>query len=133
MRKDTFRAMKTEGQILSDLIKREDAIDAFQERWARTIDYNGTGEDLALECEEVINNIPSAGTEIDSIRADAYVKGIDSERKRISDWCRPQGEWIKNILGIVICSECKRPRRDNRVNHINFCNSCGARMKGGRR
>lgn len=43
---------------------------------------------------------------------------------------RPQGEWIKDNLGTVICSECKRPRRDNRINHINFCNSCGARMKG---
>jgi hypothetical protein len=43
---------------------------------------------------------------------------------------RPQGEWIKDNLGTVICSECKRPRRDNRVNHINFCNSCGAMMKG---
>lgn len=42
---------------------------------------------------------------------------------------RPQGEWIKDNLGTVICSECKRPRRDNRINHINFCNSCGARMK----
>ena len=43
---------------------------------------------------------------------------------------RPQGEWIKDNLGTVICSECKRPRRDNRINHINFCNSCGCRMKG---
>ena len=34
---------------------------------------------------------------------------------------RPKGEWIKDNLGTVICSECKRPRRDNRVNHINFC------------
>ena len=41
---------------------------------------------------------------------------------------RSQGEWIKDNLGTVICSECKRPRRDNRVNHINFCNSCGAKM-----
>lgn len=43
---------------------------------------------------------------------------------------RPQGYWIKDNLGTVICSECKRPRRDNRVNHINFCNSCGASMEG---
>ena len=43
---------------------------------------------------------------------------------------RPQGEWIKDNLGTVICSECKRPRRDNRIGHVNFCNSCGARMKG---
>lgn len=43
---------------------------------------------------------------------------------------RPQGKWIKDNLGTVICSECKRPRRDSRVNHVNFCNSCGAHMKG---
>jgi len=50
--------------------------------------------------------------------------------KAIPSADRPQGEWIKDNLGTVICSECKRPRRDNRINHINFCNSCGARMKG---
>jgi hypothetical protein len=43
---------------------------------------------------------------------------------------RPQGEWIEDNLGTVICSECKRPRRDNRIGHVNFCNSCGARMEG---
>ena len=53
---------------------------------------------------------------------DAFMRGGKADR--------PQGEWIKDNLGTVICSECKRPRRDNRVNHINFCNSCGARMKG---
>lgn len=43
---------------------------------------------------------------------------------------RPQGKWIKNYYGTVICSECKCPRRDNRVGHIKYCNACGARMKG---
>ena len=55
---------------------------------------------------------------------------IEREIKAIPSADRPRGEWIKDNLGTVICSECKRPRRDNRVNHINFCNSCGARMKG---
>jgi hypothetical protein len=56
------------------------------------------------------------------------LESMDELMSMIAD--RPQGEWIKDDLGTVICSECKRPRRDNRVNHINFCNSCGARMKG---
>ena len=55
---------------------------------------------------------------------------IEKEINAIPSADRPQGKWIKDNLGTVICSECKRPRRDNRVNHINFCNSCGARMKG---
>lgn len=41
------------------------------------------------------------------------------------------GEWIKNFLGIDICSKCGEPMRDRRVNHINFCNCCGADMRGG--
>ena len=40
------------------------------------------------------------------------------------------GEWIKNFLGIDICSKCGEPMRDRRVNHINFCNCCGADMRG---
>lgn len=45
---------------------------------------------------------------------------------------RPQGEWIRDDIGTLICSECKRPRRDSRIGHTNFCNSCGAQMKGAR-
>lgn len=83
---------------------------------------------------------------MESVQAEAYNRGIDSERKRIADaWCKAEyergykdgresaerkGKWKKDNFGTVICSECKRPRRDNRVNHVNFCNSCGAKMKG---
>lgn len=59
---------------------------------------------------------------------DNVVISKETYKKLLANY-RPQGEWIKNDLGTVICSECKRPRRDNRVNHINFCNSCGARMR----
>ena len=40
------------------------------------------------------------------------------------------GKWVKDALGMTVCSECRRWRRDNRKSHINFCNSCGARMIG---
>jgi hypothetical protein len=60
----------------------------------------------------------------------AFEKGFRIGVKKGAITNRPQGEWIKDNLGTVICSECKRPRRDNRIGHVNFCNSCGARMKG---
>ena len=45
---------------MSDLIRREDAIKVLRERWARTTSYDGIGEDIGEECEEVIEAIPSA-------------------------------------------------------------------------
>ena len=60
---------------------------------------------------------------INGIRAsiDGMVS-VDPERKT--------GKWIKDEVGTVVCSVCKRPRRDNRVDHITFCNACGADMRG---
>ena len=118
---------------MSDLINGREMLKRYQEDLCYGIackECSMCTEDGGCRVEEWIDKYPSAETEIEIIRAEAYVKGIDSERKRISDWCRPQGEWIKDNLGTVICSECKRPRRDNRIGHVNFCNSCGARMKG---
>ena len=40
------------------------------------------------------------------------------------------GKWVKDALGMTVCSECRRWRRDNRTSHVNFCNSCGVRMIG---
>ena len=94
---------------MSDLIKREDAIKAVAQdlMYESCIQSEYASDELSdwLEVAKVmLEEVPPAD--------------------------RPQGEWIKDNLGTVICSECKRPRRDNRIGHINFCNSCGCRMKG---
>ena len=65
----------------------------------------------------IVGDIPAVDVELNFKLA--YERGKEN---------RPQGKWIKDNLGTVICSECKRPRRDSRVGHTNFCNSCGARM-----
>ena len=110
-----------------DIIYREDAINLlwyFQDEC----------------CSAVVGDfekLPSAETEIEIIRAEAYAKGIDSERKRISDWCRPQGKWIKFGLGrgtrILFCTNCERrievPLSQGDSNY-DYCPNCGARMKG---
>ena len=107
---------------MSDLIRREDAIKAVEECLKLLARPRYT-------VKTAIEAIPS----VDIPHSDDWEKYSDRlwknayERGKAD---RPQGEWIKDNLGTVICSECKCPRRDNRVNHINFCNSCGARMKG---
>ena len=87
-----------------DLIRRSDAIKALRKRWARTINYDGIGEDIGEECEEAINSIP------------------------VTD--RPQGEWKQNVFRSDIyryeCSNCKAHHRAR----YDYCPSCGARMKG---
>jgi len=92
---------------MSDLINGREMLKRYQEDLCYGIackDCPMCTEDGGCRVEEWIDKFPSAD--------------------------RPQGEWIKDNLGTVICSECKRPRRDNRIGHVNFCNSCGARMKG---
>lgn len=44
---------------MEEWIKKSDAIKALRERWARTISYDGIGEDIGEECEKVIEAIPS--------------------------------------------------------------------------
>ena len=100
---------------MKDTIYKEDAIKALRERWARTTSYDGIGEDIGEECEEVIEAIPSAD--------------------------RPQGMWeLVPCTGLseyfegvkhgfrYRCSNCKDERRRNKLE--NFCPHCGARMKG---
>lgn len=99
-----------------DTILRSDAIKALRERWARTTSYDGIGEDIGEECEEVINALPSAD--------------------------RPQGEWVESFKPITVkqgaytgikfvhdgwsCSECSEVVEKRYPN----CPYCLARMRG---
>ena len=125
---------------MSDLINGREMLKRYQEDLCYGIackDCSMCTEDGGCRVEEWVDKFPSAETEIEIIRAEAYVKGIDSERKRISDWCRPQGEWI-DIGDFEQCSVCKGTRLKEfqsyygKVTWIKtpYCPSCGARMKG---
>lgn len=109
---------------MSDLIKREDAIKVI---WAEGI--NPSEDGMVFEVQSHIDRdirlIPAADSEVQIIEAEAYIRGIDSERKRISDWCRPQGKWIDDeFLGKYRCSECDYYS----VDEFDYCPNCGARM-----
>ena len=45
---------------MNDLISRQAAISAINERWSKTENFDGWGADISEECEEVLNTIPSA-------------------------------------------------------------------------
>lgn len=113
-----------------DTILRSDAIEAVYQAYRRPSD-----DEVFIRMREELKRLPR--TSIATIQANVEVD-MDELVKRVTEEIRnsfildpvKRGKWIKDNLGTVICSECKRPRRDNRINHINFCNSCGARMKG---
>jgi len=49
---------------MSDLIDRQAAIDALKNRWKKTRNYEGIGDDIAEECELYLKQVPSAQPEI---------------------------------------------------------------------
>lgn len=129
---------------MENLIKREDAIDAIegtdwyhQNRNKDMVSGANSDEHQAwYKAEDVykaLKEVPSADAELEIIKAEAYAKGIDSERKRISDWCRPSGEWIRDGHHIR-CKKCGAyfcdTDREGDSYPQDFCPNCGARMKG---
>ena len=48
---------------MDDLISRQAAIDALKNRWKKTRNYEGIGDDIAEECELYLKQVPSAQPE----------------------------------------------------------------------
>lgn len=44
---------------MDDLISRQAAIDALRNRWLKTMNFDGIGEDIAEECEICLRTVPS--------------------------------------------------------------------------
>ena len=49
---------------MHDLISRQAAIDALRNRWLKTINFDGIGEDIAEECEICLRTVPSAQPDV---------------------------------------------------------------------
>ena len=63
---------------MSDTISRQAAIDALKNRWKKTRNYEGIGDDIAEECELYLKQLPSAQPELDEWCTDC--KEYDQER-----------------------------------------------------
>ena len=49
---------------MNDLISRQAAIDMLKNRWKKTRNYEGIGDDIAEECELYLKQVPSVQPEI---------------------------------------------------------------------
>lgn len=91
---------------MSDLIKREDAIDA-----------------IGADIDEIDALDPSAGIKKACIRRAIWkVMGVPSAD-------RPQGHWTKTDVATYRCSECGKKQIADDVNELNFCCCCGSQNK----
>ena len=106
---------------MSDLIKREDAIETIHNYWKKRLDTLPTADiqqiDKILEHNKTLCN---------------FIDAIPSAD-------RPQGEWEIEYRGNgwndywdYTCSNCgkKYERADAVLYKANFCPNCGAKMKG---
>ena len=96
---------------MDDLISRQAAIDVLRNRWLKTMNFDGIGEDIAEECEIYLRTVPSAQPTVNTARHGHWIY-----RSFVDDW-----------IGLLyICSEC----RDFCDSRYRFCPSCGAKMDG---
>ena len=129
-----------------DVISRQAAIDALKNRWKKTRNYEGIGDDIAEECELYLKQLPLAQPEIktdgDTISRQQTIDALMQEFKRIPTNSiraklvvenlpsaqpeRKTGRWIRSSNKLVpyYCSSCT-----GRFNYEwNFCPNCGAKM-----
>ena len=86
-----------------DLISRQAAIDALKNRWRKTRNYEGIGDDIAEECELYLKQLPSAQPE------------------------REKGKWTDDNA----CPFCGfQPWYERDIHTLSYCPNCGADMRG---
>ena len=119
---------------MSDLISRQDAIDALGEE---PDIWNDTEEEWAyrnawVEHISAIKSLPSADAVSRDDLIKAYEKGLQAQVVDLTE-SRPTGEWVEKD-GECVCSEC-----GNSVSFSwtedgwvlgKFCQTCGAKMGG---
>ena len=92
---------------MSDLIRREDAIEAYSDIYWIDDRLNLAFREELDKIDEKIRNIPTV---------------------EVAD--RPQGEWKPKNHHTDYCSNCGFEETQWRTADYNFCPSCGARMEG---
>jgi len=98
-------------QTMNDLIRREDAIEAYSDIYWIDDRLNLAYREELDKIDEKIRNIPTV---------------------EVAD--RPQGEWIPSDTDGFVCSVCKNGYRNQPTlmgrPMFEYCPVCGARMKG---
>ena len=81
---------------MSDTISRQAAIDMLKNRWKKTRNYEGIGDDIAEECELYLKQVPSAQPDVpdtnvgDCISRQAVVKFFNDWISCLDENCHHQ-------------------------------------------
>ena len=91
---------------MSDLIDRQAAIDALKNRWKKTRNYEGNGDDIAEECELYLKQVPSAQPETyeDAVSRNAIIQKLNTMDRYVSEeliLCDTDKKFPKNEVFIV--------------------------------
>ena len=92
---------------MDDLISRQAAIDMLKNRWKKTRNYEGIGDDIAEECELYLKQVPSA----QPVRKGHWIGYAGT----IGNECSICHTWLDVMQGTA---------------EMNFCPNCGAKMDG---
>ena len=111
---------------MSDLIDRQQAIDALKNRWLKTRNYEGIGEDIAEECEIYLRTVPSiqfatdtnVGTKLGTnlISRQTVLDAIDEISREVDDgdgfdyakWREYFYELPSAEPKIIYCKDCRK-------------------------
>lgn len=106
---------------MNDLISRQAAIDVLKNRWKKTRNYEGIGDDIAEECELYLKQVPSAQPE--------RKRGEWEEIEVIADAYDISG--VKTWASKMKCDQCgfTTIAIEGRFSQYNFCPNCGADMR----
>ena len=89
-----------------DTISRQAAIDALKNRWKKTRNYEGNGDDIAEECELYLKQVPSAQPEPceDAVSRNAIIQKLNTMDRYVSEeliLCDTDKKFPKNEVFIV--------------------------------
>jgi rubrerythrin len=121
---------------MSDLISRQAAIDALKNRWKKTRNYEGNGDDIAEECELYLKQVPFAQLDLsgysDKLWRLAYERGKrEASAQRTGKWiaiskANPTasgfGISISHLYECDMCGHMSKARTP-------YCPNCGAKME----
>ena len=112
---------------MSELIDRQQAIDALKNRWKKTRNYEGIGDDIAEECELYLKQVPPAQPEPKWIPVSERLprdgtwniftdgKNISVERYKADaiDHFFPNGRWfqLEDVIAWMPLPEAYKPNK----------------------
>ena len=126
---ELFNAKRKE-RTMSDLIRREDAINVFIDWGMKEFGFHDLNRNERFI--DALSALPSA--EATGALDDAIAKYVaDGLMELPSAEARPTGEWVqKDMCADRFCSKCNYAVWDSEAEEYNFCPNCGAEMtKGG--